>query len=569
MGFVYLLAFFLMFFGKIYPGVSVADIPVGGLTPEAAIAAVSQSFQKPSTLHLVSASPDQAFEISTQDLNLNYDLSQSVDHAFRLGRSGNPVFNLAQILISLTQGKNLGLTLSLDESALNQSLATIASEFGTEPVNPYAEFKNNQVIIFKGEKGTQVNALALRAQVAQSLAFANPDPITIPSLNIDPTLNPFEAEAFRARAEVLSKKTLTLTQGYQSFTFKGNDLLSFLDPKGGYANEPLIQEIGKVAAKINRPPQNPIFKFAAGRVAEFAPAQDGLKVNADQTKDEIIKLLTQLETSDPVSGTSETTLLLEIPVTRTAPKIQTAQVNDLGIKELVGRGTSRFRGSIPSRVYNINLAATRINGTLVPPGEVFSFNATVGDVSKLTGYREAYVIKDGKTVLGDGGGLCQVSTTLFRAALNAGLPIVERRAHSYRVGYYEQDSGPGLDATVFAPTTDFKFKNDTPTHILIQAYPDTKNLSLVFELYGTSDGRVSHVDKPVVSSSTTPPPDLYVDDPTLPAGTVKQIEHRAFGAKTSFTYKVTRNENVLQNTVFYSSYRPWQAVYLRGTGPAQ
>jgi vancomycin resistance protein YoaR len=189
----------------------------------------------------------------------------------------------------------------------------------------------------------------------------------------------------------------------------------------------------------------------------------------------------------------------------------------------------------------------------------------VGDISLATGYQQAYVIRDGRTVLGDGGGVCQVSTTLFRAILAAGLPIVERHAHSYRVGYYEQDSKPGLDATVFAPSADLKFTNDTSAYILIQSQVDKSKMTLEFDLYGTSDERKAELGKVRVWDVSDPPPDLYEDDPTLPAGTVKQVDYKAWGAKAAFDWKVTRGEEVLQERTFYSNYQPWQAVFLRGT----
>ena len=256
----------------------------------------------------------------------------------------------------------------------------------------------------------------------------------------------------------------------------------------------------------------------------------------------------------------------EISVKRTPPELTTDKVNDLGIKELIGRGTSRFRGSIPSRVHNIQLASAKLNGVLIKPGDTFSFNDALGDVSKFTGYQEAYVIREGKTVLGDGGGVCQVSTTFFRAALNSGLPILERQAHAYRVGYYEQDTSPGLDATVYGPTPDLRIKNDTPAHILIQAKVNTKTSSLVFEFYGTGDGRTATTSKPVVANVVLAGEDVYIDDPTLPAGTVKQTEHRANGAKVTFNYLVQRGGETIYKKTFTSNYRPWQAVYLRGTG---
>lgn len=296
------------------------------------------------------------------------------------------------------------------------------------------------------------------------------------------------------------------------------------------------------------------------RVKTFEPSKDGIRVIQDELTDKIIN---NLEAGE---NTQNKEIVIDIPATTSNPTVQTGDVNNLGIKELIGKGTSIFRGSIPSRVFNVNLAATRISGTLVAPGEIFSFNASVGDISELSGYQKAYIIQNGKTILGDGGGVCQVSTTLFRAAMDAGLPITDRSPHAYRVYYYEQDAPPGFDATVYSPTVDFKFKNDTPGYILIQAYPNPRNFALTFEIYGTKDGRTSEIGKPVITSTTPPPDDTYQDDPTLPIGTVKQTEHRALGTNLYFIYKVTRNGQTTFQKTFYSNYRPWGNVFLKGTG---
>jgi len=298
-------------------------------------------------------------------------------------------------------------------------------------------------------------------------------------------------------------------------------------------------------------------------VREFAPAKDGVKVKEELLKEMIVGNLRTLETSE------EKILNIDVPFEATSPEIKTGDVNDMGIKELIGRGSSRFRGSISSRIYNLTLAASRFNGILIEPGEVFSFNQVLGEVSAETGYKQAYIIKDGRTELDDGGGVCQVSTTFFRAVLDTGLPVIERRAHAYRVGYYEQDSLVGFDATVYEPTTDFKFKNNTPGHLLIQTYSNTSTASLVFEIYGTSDNRTVVTTKPVITNVTPPPEDLYVDDPSLPEGTIKQIDWKAWGAKVWFDYEVTRDGETIYEKTFYSNYKPWQTIYLRGTGPAQ
>lgn len=333
-----------------------------------------------------------------------------------------------------------------------------------------------------------------------------------------------------------------------------------LAPSYKFSEELLKKELTDFAQKIDRPAIDALFTFQNGRVLAFQPSAEGLTVDWDE-----LNIL--LRKKFPLVSLEKSYHSIEIPLPTKIlkPKVTTADVNNLGIRELIGAGSSRFAGSIRNRVHNITLAASRLNGILVAPGEVFSFNKALGDVSKFTGYKEAYIIKDGRTILGDGGGVCQVSTTLFRAILNSGLPIVERHAHSYRVGYYEQDSPAGFDATVYDPSFDLKFKNDTQEHILIQSFVDPTNMTLTFELYGTADGREVAISKPTVTNQVAPPEDLYQDGPNLPKGTIKQVDFKAWGAEVVFSRTVSRGGQVIINDTFKSNYRPWQAIFLRGT----
>ena len=329
-----------------------------------------------------------------------------------------------------------------------------------------------------------------------------------------------------------------------------------VEPEFDYNREMAAELVASVSGEIDRAAVEPKFRLAQDRVTEFVRAETGIRVNRNQLTDRLIQAV--FSAREQVEVPVET-------ITPVAPKGEMT-AESLGIKQLLGKGISTYSGSIASRKHNVGLTAERIDGVLVGPGETFSFNQTVGDVSKETGFQEAYVIKDGRTELGDGGGVCQVSTTLFRAVLAAGLPVAERRAHSYRVGYYEQNSPPGFDATVYSPTTDFKFKNDTSSYLLIQAKVDNNASTLIMELWGTGDGRIAKTTKPIVTDQIAPPPDVYQDDTSLPAGTVKQVDWKAWGAKVRFDYTVTRAGATIYSKTFVSNYKPWQAVYLRGTG---
>lgn len=313
-----------------------------------------------------------------------------------------------------------------------------------------------------------------------------------------------------------------------------------------------------IASEIDIVAVDAVLDYDGEKVREFEFAKNGRRAETEKIK----KIITEFLLGDTNRVKSLKTIA--VPVAEVTPQISSEALYKLGIKELIGTGVSYFFDSIPSRVYNIKLAAAKFNGVLVKPGETFSFLKYLGNVSKLEGYKEAYIIKDGKTVLGDGGGVCQVSTTFYRAALYSGLPVLERTAHAYRVSYYEPPIG--LDATIYQPGgPDLKFKNDTGQNILIQTFVDEAAMSLTVEFYGTSDGRVTQVSDPVVVSTTPAPATKYQDDPSLPAGQEKQIDTAHAGAKVYFTRRVLRENEVLIDEKIWSNYIPWAAVVARGT----
>lgn len=327
-----------------------------------------------------------------------------------------------------------------------------------------------------------------------------------------------------------------------------------------YKEAELDNLISPISKSLDALPVEGLFNFENGRVVAFKLSKNGQKVNTERLKEEILSNFKSVASSE-----KSQTIEIKIPVKILEPKISTEKINNYGIKELIAEGTSLFQHSIENRIYNINLAASRINGALIAPGDTFSFAKAVGDVSSLTGYKQAYVIENGKTVLGDGGGVCQVSTTLFRAALNAGLPIIERHQHAYRVGYYEQDSPPGIDAAVYVPSVDMKFKNDTDHYLLIQTVIDFNEQRLTFQLFGTKDDRQTIINQPVILSQSPAPPAEYQDDPTLPKGQIKQIDFAAGEAHVYFTRTVKKDGKIIADDKFVSNYRPWKAIYLRGT----
>ncbi len=418
----------------------------------------------------------------------------------------------------------------------------------------------NNITYKPSVRGIKLDELELKHQINNFIVTGNYNN-ALPTLKTESNFTSDEALAAKAALESVKNKPITLKFEAQKFVIDVPTLFFLLNLNRSLKPLPthtlldpikLNNFLRNIANSVNIPIEEPLFKFNPGtkRVSEFRPAQAGRELEIEKTAELINSAL--------VNNTEE----IILPVKTTAPNIQTSEINKLGINELLAQGVSNFVGSIPNRIYNVGLTAARINGILVAPGETFSFVKTVGEINAETGFKQAYVIKEGRTVLDDGGGVCQVSTTLFRAALGAGLPIVDRTAHAYRVGYYEQGFPPGLDATVFYPSVDFKFKNDTGFHILIQSY--VQGMTLYVDFYGTPDGRVASLTTPVVTDQTPPPPELRQDDPTLPRGQIKQVDWSAWGARVSFKRTVIKNGETIANETWRSNYKPWQAVYLVG-----
>lgn len=554
------------------PGIRVSRFPIGGLTFSRANSVLEEQTAQYVRMPLLVYYKDRSWDLTPAELGVRYETWVAMNRAYAYGREGT-ILSIPALLQVLASEVQLPLSYLLDESALEASFSAIEDEIAFPNIPPSVEVlaqpdpdTGSRVVVSSGEDGLTVDRSVLRTMLHDRLSALSSDAIEVQTLPLPAWRGRVDEAGTTVRAQLLLPKRLILhAEGdpamASAWELSGEDLVHFLSFDGGFQMDKIASYSATLRESFDRPPRNAVFEVRDGRVVEFAPDQPGMTIEVQTTTAMLRDALTTLETR------AEDAVTVAVPVTVTPAAITAAQVNNLGIEGLLGRGVSTFHGSIANREHNITLASSRVSGALVPPGAHFSFNEAVGSISAATGYRQAYIIKSGRTILDDGGGVCQVSTTLFRAALAAGLPIVERTAHSYRVIYYEQNEKPGFDATVFAPRVDLVFRNDTPGYLLIQAQADTKTNTLVFEIYGTSDGRVATVTNHRVWDVTPPPPDLYQDDPTLPVGVTKQVDWKAWGAKVKFEYRVKRNGEIIFEKTFYSNFLPWQSVFLRGTAP--
>lgn len=235
--------------------------------------------------------------------------------------------------------------------------------------------------------------------------------------------------------------------------------------------------------------------------------------------------------------------------------------------QVLGQATTSFRDSIPGRVHNLSLATQRFNGTVIPPGAVFSFNKTLGPDGESAGFVIAKIIYNGRTIDGIGGGICQVATTAFRAAFYSGMDIVERHPHSYRVSFYEPPVG--FDATVFSDEgVDLRWRNNLSVPILIQTAVDTRAQTITFTYLATQPAKYkATLGGPVIKDIVKHGPPIYEDDPKLAYGKTTQTEHAKDGMTTVITRTLTdpATGKVVRTETYSSRYVAWNDRFSRGT----
>jgi len=541
-------------FGKTGKGTTVLGRDYSLLNKKEIGEKLTRDFPMEGELKLIEG--ERKFSIDLASISATVDKDQlSSKLLFRRLKQG-----VGRYIRAFFEVKDFQLIVNWNEEKINQIVEEIASQID-KPFIPSEIILEKGMSVKEGQAGRQINREKLVELIYEKLTnYKINEELNIPVEIIGKLPDDEEKKEALKRATLFLGKTVKFVDGEVESEVNDEILISWIGFGQSYQEQKINDYVENLEKSLKKEAQNAEFAFENGKVLEFKPAKDGYSVNSEELKSEIKMDFSNWEKE------KEKIIIAKLPLIKSEAQIKNEEVNDLGIKELLGRGSSTFKHSSETRNWNVEKGASIVNRILVAPGETFSFIKNLGEVSLENGYKKAYIIRQGKTELDVGGGICQVSTTLFRAMLDAGLDITQRQAHAYRVSYYEEDTKPGFDATVFIPNPDLKFVNDTGNYVLIQSYYDGKNKKLTYEIYGTSDGRKAIVDNYKQWGAAPAPPDVWIDDPTLPAGKVIKDESRVPGLKTAFDWTVTKNGEIIHQKTFTSSYTPWAAVYRRGTG---
>lgn len=548
----------------IFPHTYIGDLNLGNKTRSQAKVVLTQNIVLAETKELNLVYNDQVFKIKPTDIDLKYDLDKTLDLAWSTGRKGNLANVSRQQVWAIFSNNREQAIFTYSEDKLKNKIKEIVEKVDVPEKDATIDLTNLEPKVVDEKVGQRVDKDKTLVLILMGFGnlLSNPE-IKLTVETIVPKITAKIAVDTLGQTNKVINNKIVITGRGKTFTLESKDIAKLIDFKQGedlvqrkpvlvleVNHEKLKKYLEELAKDVNQGAQDAKFNVINGKVSAFQVAQTGYEIEIDRAVPELITLILDQKTK------------YELPIKVTEPEIKS--VEDSGIKEVVGQATTNYYGSSTNRRINIRAGAKALHGIIIKPGEEFSTIKNVSPVDASNGYVPELVIRDNKTTPEFGGGLCQVSSTLFRAVLNTGLKITERTNHSYRVPYYEPPIG--MDATIYEPSPDFKFVNNMDTPVLIQAFVDNDASAITFTLYGTKDGRVVEMSKPVAYAITPAPDPIYTESDTLAPGEIKKVDTAHAGAKADFTYKVTLKGKVLQSTNFHSDYTPWPAKYLYGPG---
>lgn len=550
---------------RVYPGVRVWGVPVGGRRIPQAAAHLEERLTVTGELELRLRASEEEWTVRLADLGVALDGVATAELAFQIGREGGVVEHLRLLL----RGQNLPPVLVVDPDKTRLYLEALAEQIDRPPVDAALKLEGGRPAMTPAEPGRALDVEASLSRILEAVEGMRGE-VDLLVEALPPLIT--DAEAAYLEAEILLSEPFALVlpnpqEGDPGPWFLAPEELATMlrvEAVGSGLDvvpdtEALRSYLQSLAPALAIEPVNARFHFdeETGRLVAIAPSAEGRALDVEASLQNIVRALE--------AGQHAAAL---VPQSVPPRYPETATAEEMGVRELVALGDSYFIGSPSGRDHNIRLAASRFDGIVVPPGEIFSFNHYLGEVSAEAGYDESYITAGEQLAIEVGGGICQVSTTAFRAALWGGYPIVERWYHYHRVGYYElRGYGPGFDATVYSPQVDLKFRNDRSAALLIETEIEEASHRLVFRFYSTDDGRRVEVEGPVVSDETQPGPPIYQLDESLPPGAVVEWQT----AQNGLTATVERwvydaAGNLLYHDVFVSRYAPRRAAYHYGPG---
>ncbi len=572
-------------YGKvIYPHTSIVGMDIGLEERTTVEPKIDQILSDVLGQEMIVVVNESTYEFLPSELGVSYDIETTHASIPTIGQTQGVISGL----INLVKPKEVLPVVAVDTDILSEKIGILAYEIAPKDAYFVFDAETREVSISPEEKGQDLDFEGLVEMIKAKYENLDDGAVYLPISELGPDVTEEDLSPFTEVAKSVFSNDVQVWSGKNSWTFspanfsqgitfetkKNLTLPGLGSPIALDIEDEIVEGISSIATEIDiRINESQIEEFVVanqiresveepsasvvieineeGVITFSGAAEDGLAVDVASLKKSL-----ELALESGIGSIDLTTKIIQAGVE--VPE----ELQELGIQELIGNGYSNFYGSPYNRQMNISVGMTKFNGILIAPDETFSFVTQLGPVDAANGYYKELVISGNETIPEYGGGLCQVSSTMFKAILDGGLPIVSRTEHSYAVSYYAYPDGYGLDATIYQPWPDLQFTNDTGAHILVQAYAEGNDA--YFKFYGTSDGRTVDMEGPYYSNYSDPPPDVIIYTTELEPGERKQEDsaHTGFTVDWYRTVVYPDGEEVREN--IHSNYQAWPAKYLVG-----
>jgi vancomycin resistance protein YoaR len=538
---------------KIAAGVRIAGVDVGGMSPAEARLTLESRARSLQKVPVTFTAAGRQWRIEPGRLGVSVDWERAAAAAAHQGEGLGPFRGFRRIEVRMF-GADVAPPVRVYRAALDYELDLLAREIDQRPREAAVRLRGLHPVVVPARAGRKLDRANAAEVIVHALVGLTRDPVALPVRTEQPTVTADELTSAAAQVRVALSALVRLQLGETRWRLPRWRIAELLALPGdgrrsvGIGGAGAARWLERLARQVDRDPVD----------ADFAVYSDGVRVIPGRPGATLDPAATRAAVS--TAALSRTRRVAQIAVSTTQPDRTTAEAEAMHIKALVS-SYETFYGGDANRIHNVQLVSHLVDKHVIAPGETFSFNRTTGERSADKGFRAAPVIIDGELQTGLGGGVCQVSTTVFNAAYEAGLPITARTNHSLYISHYPQ----GRDATVNFPDTDLRFVNDTGHWLLLRTFVGPS--SLVVALFGTATHRrVETRTAPLVE--TAPPPVKRVPDPTLAAGK-KVVEDSGEPARSTSVRRLVYSASgkLLSDTTWSSSYRAEPEILRVGTKP--
>ncbi len=526
-------------FDRVSLGVKLGEVSLGGRRAATAQAPLAQKINNFYDQLIIISFGETRWTASPQELGITIDLDRSLAQALAFGHGKNLAAAVAEQFQALFFGKKIELEYSIDTQQFNQTLQSFSS-IETPAANASLTYRAaaDEIIILPPQTGHSINRGRLLQDIKNS--FDNPpSSIELTLIESQPIVTTEDLSMLQQLAQaIFDQAPFWLTSPEASWPIdkiKLADWLLILPPKDSLSQTQISFDQAKIetwlkeiSLAINQEPINAQLAWENDQLKFAVLARAGQSLNLEESFQAIKQ------------GLLNSQKKIELAIDSVEPLVNNQNTQELGLIASLAQGESNFAGSPKNRLANIKIGSTKLSGWLIKPKEEFSFSQAIGEIDEANGWLPELVIKNNQTLPEFGGGICQISTTLFRAAVKAGLKIIERYPHAYPVKYYNP---PGFDATVYPPKPDLKFLNDTTGYLLLQS--KIVGTRLIFEIFGQPDGRETKIIGPTILVKN-------------PDGSMKTI----------LTQEIWRAGKLSETNVFRSNYKSPDLYPLASPSPS-